>query len=466
MTTASPAARQTKSVSSSQATTILLLLYGSLVLSYVDRAVFALSLKPIKAALHLTDTQLGTLTGFAFAICYAAFSPIAGRLGDRYSRKRVLMAAIAVWSLATMATALAGSFPMMFLVRGVVGAGEAAVLPLAVTLIGDTRREPSARHRAVGIFLSAGMVGQIAALLFGGALVQHLPALGLLAPWQTVFILAGLVGFAMILIIGLFMSDPPREAPSAGLKDVESRSAFAFARSNARLLLTLYGGLSFLQMPMITVSGWIILALERQHGWSAGQAGLYLSLTGGTAAILGSFMSGRVIRAVEGRFGPTAPLIVGVATAAAFALFTSLGLRTNDPVVSIGCIALGFVFALGPSACAFAIMAEALPPGVRAQLAGFNTMSNAVICNTLGAFAVGVLSDRVFRSEAGLVDALAVLQAGAIAIGGAIVLSGLGGYTRRMRLLSTAAAAEAHRLANVPLDPTAVNRAAYERTAK
>ncbi|MDB5422271.1 MAG: transporter, partial [Brevundimonas sp.] len=146
----------------------------------------------------------------------------------------------------------------------IVGGVLTDVLPLAVTLISDTRREPAARHRAFGIFLSAAMVGQIAALLFGGALVQRLPALGILAPWQTVFILAGLVGFAMIVIIGVFMSDPPREAPPPGVRDTQARSAFAFARSNARLLLTLYGGLSFLQMPAITVSGWIILALERQ----------------------------------------------------------------------------------------------------------------------------------------------------------------------------------------------------------
>ena len=107
-----------------QATVTLALLFASLILSYADRAVFALSLRPSKAALALSDSQLGLLSGLAFAASYAVFSPLAGWLGDRYSRKRVLLAAIAAWSLATVATAFADSFATMFLARSFVGMGR------------------------------------------------------------------------------------------------------------------------------------------------------------------------------------------------------------------------------------------------------------------------------------------------------------------------------------------------------
>ncbi len=417
-----------------QATLILTLLYASLVLSYVDRAVFALSLKPIKEALALSDSQLGLLSGVAFAASYALLSPVAGRLGDRWSRKAVLMMAVSFWSLATVATAFSGHFWSMVAARACVGAGEAAVMPLAVSLLSDTRPEPVRRHRAFSAFLSAGIVGNMSGLLFGGAVMRSAPRIAGLAAWQGVFVVAGAAGLLLILAIGVLMVDPPHATPSTAART----GTRIFVRDHAGLMVTLYGGVALLQAGLISTLGWILIVLERTHGWSAGEAGVRFALTGGVAAIIGAFATGPMIRHVEARGSVTAPLTVCLATSACFAVAVALGAVATSPMLSLTLIAVGFFFALAPTACAFAVMAEALPSPIRAGLAGLNTLFNAVLCNSLAVFLVGALSDHVFHAPAGVAQSLAIVNLLTFALGAVVTLAGRRGYARHMMSMAGA----------------------------
>ena len=426
------------------AKTILAIMFASLILSYVDRAVFALTLKPLKAAVGLSDTQLGLLTGLAFASCYALFSPIAGWLGDRGSRKRVLVGAMAVWSTATVATAFAGDILGLFLVRGAVGAGEAAVLPLAVSLLSDTRPDPHARNRAFGVFISAGMFGQLGALLFGGLLIRALPAVGGLPPWREVFVLAGAMGFATILLIGLVMRDPPRRPPAERDGDVaEPGTAWSFLRAHPGLCVTLFVGLACLQLPAVASLGWIVAALGRAHDWSASESGVRFAATAGVTAIVGVLCMARGVRGLRARGRPAAPLWAAVASAVLFAGFTSAGLLVRGDGPALALVALGFLFALGPTASAFVVMGEAFPSRARTRLAGVNTLSNALICNTLGAYLVGAASDGLFRGKAGAAEALALVIVGATLVGAAVVLAGVRSYGRTVNGLAARSAGNA-----------------------
>ena len=109
--------------------------------------IFGLVIKPAKAALGFSDSQLGLLAGAAFALSYALFSPFTGLLVDRLNRKRVMICAVMFWSLMTLATGLATSFTSFVIARAGVGVGEAFLTPLAVSMIGDTvAREGRLRH--------------------------------------------------------------------------------------------------------------------------------------------------------------------------------------------------------------------------------------------------------------------------------------------------------------------------------
>lgn len=424
-----------------QATVTLVVLFVSLILSYADRAVFALSLRPIKAALALTDTQIGLLSGLAFAVSYAVFSPLAGWLADRYSRKAVLVAAIAIWSGATIGTAFASSFGTMFLTRGLVGMGEAAVMPLAASMLADTRPEARSRDRAFGIYMSATMLGSVLALLFGGTLVQAMPPVAGLEPWQSVFVLAGLAGLVLIVVIAAVMNDPARgRAPQR--KDPAARaaatSAWRFARGNPLLLATLYIGFSFMQLGYATTLGWVVVALERRHGWSAGESAVNFALTAGLVCLVGTVLFQPVAHWARTRNVRGAPLVVASLFCLAFGGFVAAGLEAEGGTLSLVLLAAGFFFGLGPGTGSFVFMGDVLPAPIRARLAGFNTLSVSVICNTIGPYMVGLLSDRVFQTPAGLADALATVDVAAALIGAGVVLAGRRLYAASMDRRATA----------------------------
>ena len=409
------------------ASVILWLLFGCLLLSYADRAAFALSLKPIKAALSLSDVQLGLLSGLAFAATYAIFGPITGWFGDHFPRKAVLITAVAIWSAATAATAFAGDYPKMFIARSVVGFGEAAVMPLAVSLITDARADNHLRNRAFAIFLTSPMIGQALALLFGGALYQWLPAMGGLQPWQSVFVLAGCLGVLAIVVIALTMKEPPRGAKR---EEIGKGGALSFITANARLALSLFVGFSFLQLAYVTALAWVLVAIERGHGWSAGVSGVRFALTAGPLSTIGSLVTVQIIRRLRRNGHLLAPMFTALFCATAFTTFLVAGLATPNGTLSMLLIAIAFFFGPGPTVCIFSIMGEAMPPSSRARLAGVNTLANAAICNTLGSYLVGLFSDHVFKTTGGISYALIAVDVLALIVGALTVASGFGDYRR------------------------------------
>ena len=102
-------------------------------LSFVDRTILTLLVEPIKRDLGLSDTQVSLLHGLAFAVFYTALGIPIARLADRASRRNIVAAGIAVWSLMTAVCGLARNFGQLFLARVGVGVGEAALSPAAIT---------------------------------------------------------------------------------------------------------------------------------------------------------------------------------------------------------------------------------------------------------------------------------------------------------------------------------------------
>lgn len=437
---------------SREAKRILLLLYLGYLLSFADRVIFGMVLEPIQKTLGFSDSQLGLLSGAAFAVSYALFSPIAGFFVDRGSRKRLMAVAIGFWSLMTAATGITTSFVGMAFARIGVGAGEAFLHPLSVSLVSDTVA-PTRRARAFAFYMSAGAVGSMIALLCGGLLIQrlealdgiNLPLLGEIEPWEGLFLAASIPGFLLAAFVLFRMKEPARaidaevgHAPVTG----ERGSAIAFIKRNPLLCWALFPGISLMQMAAYTMTTWKVAFFERVHDWSGSESALWIGAIGGPATILGCLSAGRIIGWLKAKGYTDAPLRMCVFSVMVYATFAAMGLLATSPLASLGFFAAAFFCSYVPSVAAFSAMGEVLPPKTRAQLAGLHTLTNGLISNSLGPFLVGFFSDNLYPFENGLRYAMLTT----VLIGGSLgllsILASLSSYRRRMAEMAATTAGQ------------------------
>src|SRR5688500_12783235 len=168
---------------------LLALLTTILAFNYIDRLALGLLLEDIKADLALTDTQLGFLTGIAFALFYAVMGIPIARWADRGNRVTIISLTTALWSVAVALCGAAGSFVQLLVIRAGVAVGEAGCHPPALSLIADyfTRAE---RPRAVARY----MLGWPLALLIGYFAAGWLNEFW---GWRATFVILGLPGLVL-----------------------------------------------------------------------------------------------------------------------------------------------------------------------------------------------------------------------------------------------------------------------------
>ena len=172
------------------------------VLNFLDRQLLAILAKPIEDTLHLTDGQMGLLGGLYFAVFYCFISIPVGWLADRSNRVRVLSLACAVWSAATMACGLVGSYPQLVVARMTVGFGEAGGVPPSYAIISDYF-PPQRRGTAFGIYNVGPAIGAALGIAFGAWIAGTLG-------WRYAFVILGSVGVAMALALGFVVREPRR----------------------------------------------------------------------------------------------------------------------------------------------------------------------------------------------------------------------------------------------------------------
>ena len=180
----------------------LALLTLSMLASFVDRNLLSTMFGPLSAELQLSDAQLGFLSGVAFSVANAIFGVSMGYMADRYNRKVLMSTAVALWSLFTALQGVCTSYYELVLMRMMVGIGEAAAGPVAHSVICDLF-SPERRAFAFSIWNTSIPVGALGGLLLGGQLTAHLG-------WRQVFIVVGLPGLGLALLIAVFAYEPPR----------------------------------------------------------------------------------------------------------------------------------------------------------------------------------------------------------------------------------------------------------------
>lgn len=266
--------------------TIVGLLWAVALLNYLDRQLVVTMPGPIKSELHIGDEKLGLLSS-VFLWIYGIVSPVAGYLADRFGKRRVILASLAVWSIATFASGMATSFGEMLAARAMLGISEAFYMPAAVALIIDYHR-PSTRSRATGLHLSGVYAGSVLGGL-GGALAE---AFG----WRPVFLAIGGFGVAYAIVLSIVFPSRPPARPEQGAEDLVPGHFLGAIGS----LLSMPGFLLLLAMNLLNgaaywpVRNWLAEFFRSELGVTPAWAGVYGPMAFNGAAFVGMLIASNV----------------------------------------------------------------------------------------------------------------------------------------------------------------------------
>lgn len=381
----------------------VVVLCAAAILSIIDRGILSIVVDPVRADLGLTDTQIGLLQGLAFGLFYATAGLPLGLAADRYHRRNLIIAGITVWSCATLASGFARDFGDLFTARLLVGFGEAALAPAAVSLIADLFM-PGRRGRAMGLYMAGQAIAQGLAILLTARIVAAAAAgqfewLGLaraMAPWRTAFIVFGLAG---LLLAGLLLtcSEPPRRGATAaaGTLAGQGREALATWRSQWRLLLPLYLGFATAFAAAYGAAAWQPTMLLRVFEVPVATLGDQLGAMTMAFSMAGPLLGGWLVDRAVRRHGSRGPLrllrfVPLLAIPSGLAVLAPGGFTAMLLVASKG--AIFAVIGLG----VLTTLQSQLAPRMRGVGVGLTGVVNTLVGAFSGPLLVALLTDRVF----------------------------------------------------------------------
>ena len=416
-----------------------------LVISYasgvVDRIVIGLLVQPIKADLGLSDTQIGVIQGLAFALFYSVFTLPIGYLVDRWKRTSVIWGGSFVWSCGTVAGGFSGSFWSLFSSRVVMGAGEATITPGSASLIADYF-PPRLRPRAYGIFAMGGSIGIGIAYLLGGIAIGFAdtvrswsPALlGDFASWQIVFLIVGVPGLALAVLMGLTIREPERRGVLAQRAGGFSLRPLWDELSTNRIALVAVMVGSIMNVMIVNAQlAWFPTLFVRVHGMEARDIALALALVGVPCGILSSITAGWVLSALARRGREDGPILVMGLQCVAWAIFGTAKCLAPTPQLALAGHAATSLFATWALTAALTALNQVTPNQLRGQVVALYTLLMGLVGIAVGAGAVGLLSDHVFDFPTGIAPSLALVCFTGGAIGVLLVTLGRNGFRRAAR---------------------------------
>ena len=312
---------------------VLMVLY---VLSFIDRQILGLLVEPIKREFGVSDTQVGLLQGLTFAVFYCTLGIPAGWLVDRFSRRWIVAIGVFLWSIAATACGLAAGFWQLVAARMGVGVGEAALSPSAYSLIGDAF--PRERlGRALGVYNTGIPLGSGLALILGGMVVNAvatsdathvLPVLGEVRGWQLVFILTGLPGMLLCLLM-FTVREPPRRGlltvEGGVVRHVSLRETLRFVRERAEFFVPFAFAVGLLSIIGYGFLGWLPTALHRRFDVPVGDVAIVNGVFTVVLNTTGILLAGRIADALAARGVGDAAMRVCVVIAVSNTLWGTLG---------------------------------------------------------------------------------------------------------------------------------------------
>ncbi|MFK7983630.1 MAG: spinster family MFS transporter [Saprospiraceae bacterium] len=266
---------------------VLYVLTGVYIFNFIDRQILVILQESIKADLGLSDTQLGLLTGLAFALFYVTLGIPIARLADKTNRKKIIAVSLAIWSAMTVVSGRAMNFTQLLLARVGVGIGEAGASPAAHSMISDYF-PANKRATALAVYSMGIYIGILLGYLFGGWLDEFFG-------WRTALMVLGLPGILYAVFFYFTVKEPPRGyADNLSTSDAANYSlgqVFGLLMSRkAFLCLALGAGIHC--FSVYGVGNWLPSFLARLHGMERGEIGTWLAIGSGGGGALGVWLGG------------------------------------------------------------------------------------------------------------------------------------------------------------------------------
>jgi MFS family permease len=369
---------------------VLLIVY---ILNFLDRQIVNILAEEISRDLQLSDTQIGLMTGLAFALFYTFLGIPIARHVDRpqTNRAHVITLSLGLWSAMTALCGVAQNFAQLLLARVGVGVGEAGCTPAAHSLITDA--VPAEKRASAMAFYGMGIsIGGLIGMVLGGTLND-------LYGWRQAFFAVSVPGILFALILPLLLRDPGRHALQAQPGATEPFLATLRDIFTNRSFLFVLLGASFTAFLSYGKGVWVVILFQRDFGLSAGQTGLWLGVISGLAGMFGTWLGG----ALADRFGKRDKkymLLVPALcmTVAAPILFLAYMARDWQTALALLVVptALNY-FYYGPS---YALAQQLVKPSQRAVATSLVIFGQNLIGMGLGPLFFGLLSD-AFRPLAG-----------------------------------------------------------------
>ena len=408
---------------------VVVLLLVAYVVSFIDRQILVLMVRPVRSDLQLSDTSISVLIGFAFGIFFALVGLPFGRIVDRTHRRNFILFGITLWSLATVGCGLTNSFATLFVARMLVGVGEAVLVPAGYSMIADYFPR-HLRARALSTFSMGLFLGSGVAFLCGGWVVAFtsgsaettLPLLGTLRPWQLSYIVVGLPGFAVALLM-LLVREPQRRDPSAQLGAMPLRAVFGYLRQHRRVYVLLVCGLAITGFLNAGFAVWIPTFFDRHFGWPPGRIGVAYGLIQIVAGMAGVITAGQLADR-QARTGNTDGMlrVVRVATLLLLPLAPFVGIAADATLalvlLALVVFLLGFVVGLGTP-----LLYSISPNRMHGQVVSLFQFIIYLISFGAGSTGVALLTDYVFRDDNAVGRSLSVIALLSTTIGLACLIA-------------------------------------------
>lgn len=411
--------------------------------AFVDRQILSLLVQPIRRDLGISDTQIGLLAGFAFAMFYSVLGVPIAKLADRSSRRTIISVGIALWSIMTAVCGLSKSYLQLFLARVGVGVGEATLSPAAYSMMADYF-PPQKLARAISVYAMGLYGGAGLAMLAGSAVVATvnqagpvtLPLIGTVYSWQLTFFAVSLPG---ILVLALMMTvkEPARQdysgnAPQAADNAaVPLRQVFVFMRENRKIIVAHFGGFLALGTVISAYLVWTPEFLRRSHDISISEAGfiygIALLVFGTAGPYAGGWLAERLtLRGYKD--GEMRAALVGGIAMIPLTVVTPLMPGKIPAIIMLALVTFALSF---PQGLAPTILQLIAPNRMRAQLTAVFMFIAVLAGYTIGPAFVAMTTDYLFKDDTALRYSLAIVSAVLTPIGVIFLWYGLAPFAAR-----------------------------------
>jgi predicted MFS family arabinose efflux permease len=355
---------------------VLVMLTLIYVFNFADRQILVILQESIKNELQLSDSELGLLSGFIFAIFYVVLGIPIAMYADQGNRRNIVAGSLGLWSIMTAISGFAGNFIQLLLARIGVGVGQAGESPSAHAMISDYFPSEK-RPTALSIYSIGLYIGILIAFVMGGYLNQYFG-------WRTAFLVMGVPGIIFSLLFYVTVKEPKKGATdvrtSTSGKSYSLRTALKLLISNK---ISMYMVLATAQhfFCIFALLNWAPSFLSRLHGMKNIDIGISLGLIFGIGGAIGTYVR-RLLTDLLGKIDKRYYLKVPAYSILISILFTTGALFLQNSYLTLFCLGVSVFLQsiyLGP----FITFAQSLVP------ASMRALGSAILLFMINLFGLG-----------------------------------------------------------------------------